>query len=72
MDELTDEARTMFNQLAKRLEEEEDLAKSFLELQGALQMLITGAETLSSVPVKDPLSLGPSNAAQKELVISIG
>lgn len=62
----------MFGLLAKKLEDEEDLTKSFLELQGSLQMLVTGAEIGSSIPVKDSQPLEPSIAAQKELIISIG
>ncbi|XP_046739315.1 U3 small nucleolar RNA-associated protein 15 homolog [Diprion similis] len=72
LEELNDEARVMFNQLAKKLEEEENLTKSLLELQGALQMLVTGAETVSSLAVQGNQPLEASNAALTELVISIG
>ncbi|XP_012266219.2 U3 small nucleolar RNA-associated protein 15 homolog [Athalia rosae] len=74
LDELSDEVRSMFNILAKKLEEEEDLTRSLLELQGALQMLVTGAENVGPVAIRDQVQLEPSSAAhhQKSLIFSIG
>lgn len=64
----------MFTILAQKLQEEEQLITALTELQGSMQMILSSAETISSVSaVKDNQSLEPSNAAQTErdLVLSI-
>lgn len=75
LDELSEETRRMFGTLAKKLEEEEQLIIALTQLQGSMQMLLSGAETIPSPAVsKENRSLEPSsNAAQTErdLVLSI-
>lgn len=70
MEELSSEPRIMFNLLSKKLDEEEELILTLTELQGPLQMILSAAETLVSSTI-DPPNLEPSNAAQKNLVLSI-
>ncbi|XP_033229940.1 U3 small nucleolar RNA-associated protein 15 homolog [Belonocnema kinseyi] len=71
LEELSSEPRTMFNLLAKKLDEEEELIMSLTELQGPLQMILSGAEAITSLTTIEPPSLEPSTAAQKNLVLSI-
>jgi len=74
LDELSEEPRKMFTILAQKLQEEEQLITALTKLQGSMQMILSSAETISSVSaVKDNQSLEPSNAAQTErdLVLSI-
>ncbi|XP_012281749.1 U3 small nucleolar RNA-associated protein 15 homolog [Orussus abietinus] len=71
LEELGAEPRTMFTLLARKLEEEEELTISLLELQGALHMLLAGAETETLATDIDSQILEPSIAAQKNLILSI-
>ncbi|XP_076181900.1 U3 small nucleolar RNA-associated protein 15 homolog [Ptiloglossa arizonensis] len=71
LDELAAEPRKMFSILASKLEEEENLILALSELQGKLHMILSAAETAHPVPVKDTQVLKPSNAAQKNLILSI-
>jgi len=74
MDELSEESRKMFAILAQKLEEEEQLIISLTQLQGSMQMILSGAETIPSPAIKDIQNLEPSsNAAQTErdLILNI-
>lgn len=73
LEELAAEAQTLFGLLARKLDEEKELTISLSELQGTLQMILSGAETTpASLPaIKDSQGLEPSSAAQKSLILSI-
>ncbi|KAK2588454.1 hypothetical protein KPH14_004443 [Odynerus spinipes] len=71
LDGLGAEPRKMFNALANKLQEEEDLIILLAQLQGTLQIILSGAETQHVVTAKDNQNLEPSSAAQKNLVFSI-
>ncbi|XP_043784342.1 U3 small nucleolar RNA-associated protein 15 homolog [Apis laboriosa] len=71
LDELAAEPRKMFSILAAKLEEEENLILALSELQGKLHMILSAAEIIPPTPVKDIQTLEPSNAAQKNLILSI-
>ncbi|XP_057331453.1 U3 small nucleolar RNA-associated protein 15 homolog [Microplitis mediator] len=71
IDELSPESRTMFALLHQKLNEEEDLITSMTELQGALYMILSGAESTQSTSIKEPQILEPSSAAQKNLIHNI-
>lgn len=65
LDELSEEARKTFAILSQKLQEEEQLILALTQLQGSMQMILSGAET--SLPaIKENQSLEPSNAAQTE------
>lgn len=66
LDNLTEEPRKMFILLSKKLQEEEQLILSLAQLQGAVQMILSGAETASMITIKENQNLEPSNAAQTE------
>lgn len=70
IDGLGAEPRKMFNILASKLQEEEDLIVSLAQLQGTLQIILSGAETQHATAI-DSQNLEPSSAAQKNLVFSI-
>ncbi|KAG7205071.1 hypothetical protein KM043_005449 [Ampulex compressa] len=72
LDSLATEPRKMFTTLSKKLDEEEELILSLSKLQGALHMILSGAESTPARPVKDNQLLEPSSAAQKNLILSIG
>lgn len=74
LDELGKEPRKMFTLLAEKLEEEEELIVSLTQLQGSLQMILSGAEIAPLVAAKENQNLlEPSDAAQTErdLVLNI-
>lgn len=73
LDELSEESRKMFAILAQKLQEEEQLIIALTQLQGSMQMILSGAETVPLPAIKDNQSMEPSNAAQTErdLVLSI-
>ncbi|XP_015190250.1 PREDICTED: U3 small nucleolar RNA-associated protein 15 homolog [Polistes dominula] len=71
LDELAAEPRNMFNLLAQKLEEEEDLITSLAQLQGTLQIILSGAEAQHIMMARDNQTLEPSSAAQKNLIFSI-
>lgn len=66
LDELSEEPRKMFAILSQKLQEEEQLILALTQLQGSMQMILSGAETSSLPTVKESQSLEPSNAAQTE------
>lgn len=71
LDGLATEPRNMFNLLANKLQEEEDLIVSLAQLQGTLQIILSGAEAQHITTAKDNQTLEPSSAAQKNLIFSI-
>ncbi|XP_076276846.1 U3 small nucleolar RNA-associated protein 15 homolog [Lasioglossum baleicum] len=71
LDELGPEPRKMFTILAYKLEEEENLILALSELQGKLHIILSAAETVAPAIAKDNIMLEPSNAAQKNLILSI-
>ena len=66
MDELSEETRKTFAILSQKLQEEEQLILALTQLQGSMQMILSGAETSSLPAIKEIQSLEPSNAAQTE------
>ncbi|KAF7998089.1 hypothetical protein HCN44_009487 [Aphidius gifuensis] len=72
MDELGPEPRTMFTLLEQKLNEEEDLILSLTELEGKLHLLLSAAESAKAMSIKEPQAFEPSDAAQKNLILSIG
>ncbi|KYM93436.1 PREDICTED: U3 small nucleolar RNA-associated protein 15 homolog [Cyphomyrmex costatus] len=66
LDELSEETRKMFAILSQKLQEEEQLILALTQLQGSMQMILSGAETSSLPAIKEIQSLEPSNAAQTE------
>ncbi|XP_011688493.1 PREDICTED: U3 small nucleolar RNA-associated protein 15 homolog [Wasmannia auropunctata] len=66
LDELSEEARKMFAMLSQKLQEEEQLIIALSQLQGSMQMILSGAETSYLPAIKENQSLEPSNAAQTE------
>nr|KAF7406959.1 hypothetical protein H0235_014615 [Vespula pensylvanica] len=71
LDGLAAEPRNMFNLLANKLQEEEDLIVSLAQLQGTLQIILSGAEAQHITTARDNQTLEPSSAAQKNLIFSI-
>lgn len=67
MDDLGAEPKVMFNLLSKKLEEEEDLLRSLLELQGSLQMLLNVSECPPAPLKQKHDKLEPSKLAQPHL-----
>lgn len=66
LDELSEETRKTFAILSQKLQEEEQLILALTQLQGSMQMILSGAETSSLPTIKEIQSLEPSNAAQTE------
>lgn len=56
----------MFAMLSQKLQEEEQLIIALSQLQGSMQMILSGAETSYLPAIKENQSLEPSNAAQTE------
>ncbi|XP_015602951.1 U3 small nucleolar RNA-associated protein 15 homolog [Cephus cinctus] len=71
LEELNPEIRKLIDILLKKLYEELELTMSLLELQGSLQMLLSAAETTSVSHTQDIPALGPSLAAQTNVIFSI-
>lgn len=73
LDELSEEPRKMLAILAQKLQEEEQLIIALTQLQGSMQMILSGAETVPLRAIKENQSMEPSNAAQTErdLILSI-
>ncbi|TGZ38343.1 U3 small nucleolar RNA-associated protein 15-like protein [Temnothorax longispinosus] len=74
LDELSEETRKMFAILSQKLQEEEQLILALTQLQGSMQIILSGAETSSLPVIKENQSLEPSNAAQTErdIILNIG
>lgn len=75
-DHLTDcgpEALKLFERLAKRLREEEELTQQLLCLQGALQMILAGASVTEGTSLLDEANntLQPSDAAMQNFIVSV-
>jgi len=65
MDELSEESRKMFVTLAQKLKEEEQFIINLTQLQGSMQMILSGAEMIPAI--KETQNLEPSsNATQLE------
>lgn len=74
LDELSEEARKTFAILSQKLQDEEQLILALTQLQGSMQMILSGAEASSLPAIKENESLEPSNAAQMErdIILNIG
>lgn len=72
MDQLGPNPRTVFKPLEKILNDEEDLILSLGELEGKFHLLLSAAESAKAVSIEEPQALEPSDAAQKNLILSIG
>ena len=67
------EVNKLFVRLAERLKEEEQLTEDLLGLQGALQLLLSGASVgeNDTSNVKDVATIQPSVNAQSNFVVNI-
>lgn len=63
----------MFAVLSQKLQEEEQLILALTQLQGSMQIILSGAETSSLPAIKENQSLEPSNAAQtdRDIILNI-
>ena len=72
--DLSMDISVMFQRLAERLREEEKLTEELLVLQGALQLLLSGASVGDSDNVGSVASvtnIQPSQTAQSNFVVNI-
>jgi len=72
--DLSMDISVMFQRLAERLREEEKLTEELLVLQGALQLLLSGASVGDSDSVGSVTSgtnIQPSQTAQSNFVVNI-
>jgi hypothetical protein len=72
--DLSMDISVMFQRLAERLREEEKLTEELLVLQGALQLLLSGASVGDSDNVDSVTSatnIQPSQSAQSNFVVNI-
>lgn len=71
LEELNLKSQKWFTILAKKLEEEEELLTSSLELQGIIEMILSAAQVTSVTVVKRDHRFTPSVTAQKDLILNI-
>jgi hypothetical protein len=72
--DLSMDISVMFQRLAERLREEEQLTEELLALQGALQLLLSGASVVDSDNVGSVTSvtnIQPSQTAQSNFVVNL-
>lgn len=68
------EISVLLQRLAQRLREEEQLTEELLALQGALQLLLSGAsvgESNNADSMTDVTNIQPSQSAQSTFVVNL-
>jgi hypothetical protein len=68
------EISVLLQRLAQRLREEEELTEELLALQGALQLLLSGAsvgESSNADSITNVTSIQPSQSAQSNFVVNL-
>jgi hypothetical protein len=68
------EINILFQRLAQRLREEEQLTEELLALQGALQLLLSGAsvgESDNTGSMTDVTNIQPSQSAQSNFIVNL-